>query len=294
MSGARAITIRQPVVAGRFYEADAHRCAAAAMACCRAYEGELPERLVGGIVPHAGWICSGAIAGKVWATLAARSKPTTIVLAGSVHTVNLNRPALDEAQAWQTPLGRVEVDTTLRAAIGRLDDFEFEHTAHAHEHALEVQLPMIQQTFGEGVRIVPCMIPPVNAAPQWGEALGELLRDWSERVLVVASSDLTHYGPNYAFAPQGPGERGRTWAHQVNDPRLLDLVDAMAADRIVEETTEHHNACGGGAIAAVLAAAKAMGATRSCLLEHTNSTAVLEPLGYGDPDNSVGYAGVVF
>jgi len=287
--------IRPPVVAGRFYEADAGRCAADAARLCRApSQTNLPRGLVGGIVPHAGWICSGRVAGEVWAALAEHSRPATIFLTGSVHTMDLRRPALDEASAWASPMGAIEVDDRLRRAIAELADFDTLHAAHVHEHALEVQLPMIRQSFGESVKIVPCMIPRHPKAARWGEALGELLAGWDEPVLVVASSDLTHYGPNYGFTPRGADEAGCKWAYEVNDRRLLDLVETMAADRVVEHTQTHHSACGGGAMAAVMAAAQALDAGRGHILEHTNSTAELAALGYRDPNNSVGYGGVVF
>ncbi|NBC97305.1 MAG: AmmeMemoRadiSam system protein B, partial [Deinococcus-Thermus bacterium] len=264
--------IRQPVVAGRFYEAEAGRCAADVAQLCRLPSRlTVPERLVGGLVPHAGWICSGRVAGEVWAALAERSGPATIFLTGSVHTMDLRRPALDEASAWASPVGAIDVDDRLRRAIAGLDEFETQHAAHVHEHALEVQLPMIRQVFGQSVKIVPCMIPTHPNAPRWGEALGRLLAEWDETVVVVASSDLTHYGPNYDFVPRGDGEAGCRWAYEVNDRRLLDLVTSMAGRRIVEQTQTHHNACGGGAIAAVVAAAQALGASRGCVVEHTSS-----------------------
>ncbi len=289
-------TIRQPVVAGRFYDADPMRCAAEVkrLSADAGAAGGVAERLVGGIVPHAGWVCSGRVAGRVWSALAASPGPMTVFLTGSVHTMDLAAPALDEADAWQTPLGPIEIDAALRDAVAALDGFGVLHAAHVHEHAVEVQLPMIQHAFGERAKIVPCMIPPRDAAPRWGEAVGRLLRDWDRPTLVVASCDLTHYGVHYGFAPQGIGPAGCQWALRVNDRRLLDLVEQMSGERIVGEAEAHQNTCGAGAMAAAVAAARQMGATRGRVLEHTNSTAALQPLGHADPDNSVGYAGVVF
>lgn len=288
---------RYPVAAGRFYEAHASRCTADAaqlLADDPFERADLPGVLHGGIVPHAGWVCSGRIAGLVWRALAERSDARTIFLTGSVHTIDLDRPALDTFDQWQTPLGMIEVDGALREAIAALDEFEVNDDAHLREHSLEVELPLIQQAFGDEVSIVPCMIPPRAGAVRWGEQLGQLFRGWPQDVLVVASSDLTHYGPGYGFTPEGIGETGQRWAHEVNDRLLLERIEAMDADRIVELCHTHRSACGGGAIAAVMAAAKQLGAERGYTIEHTHSSKELAKIGHGDPNNSVGYAAVVF
>jgi len=289
--------VRHPVVAGRFYEAHAGRCAADAaqlLADAPFAQADLPAALRGGIVPHAGWVCSGRIAGLVWRALAERSDARTIFLTGSVHTIDLDRPALDSFDQWRTPLGALEVDGALREAIADLDDFQVNDDAHLREHALEVELPLIQQAFGDEVSIVPCMIPPRADAVRWGEQLGQLFRGWPQEVLVVASSDLTHYGPGYGFTPEGVGESGQRWAHDVNDRQLLERIEAMDAGGIVEQSHTRRSACGGGAIAAVTAAARILGAERGYTIEHTHSSTELAKIGHGDPNNSVGYAAVVF
>lgn len=297
--------IRPPAVAGRFYPDNPRDCLAELRqytqpkprdAASSTLPGDEHPHYTAGIVPHAGWVCSGRVAGRVWRTLADQydpSQPLTLFLTGSVHTITLDAPALDTFDAWATPLGPVTVDRELRDAIAQLPDFQTIDAAHIHEHALEVQLPFIRHCFGPDVRIVPCMIPPDPRAADWGRSLAQLLRHWPHAVLLIASSDLTHYGPNYRFTPAGTGPAGRHWAHHVNDQRLLDLITSMQPDAVVDETESHQNACGGGAIAAVLAAAQSLGSTTPVILEHTDSATVLAPLGYADDDNSVGYAAIV-
>ncbi len=283
------------MVAGRFYEADPSRCRADAAACCGGAAGvELPGVLVGGVVPHAGWVCSGRVAGLTWRALAERSGARTVFLTGSVHTVELAGPALDTNDVWSTPLGEVEIDGALRDAIAGLDGFGVREDAHTLEHALEVELPMLLHAFGEGVRFVPCMIPPHGDAPRWGGALGGLLRGWGEGVLVVASSDLTHYGPNYGYTPAGGGEAGYAWAHGENDRGFIERVERLDAGGALAHAGANRSACGGGAVAAVVAAAKALGAERGYTLLHTDSAKELEKIGHHDRANSVGYASIVF
>ncbi|MBI1370663.1 MAG: AmmeMemoRadiSam system protein B [Planctomycetes bacterium] len=293
-----ASRIRPPAVAGRFYAADERRCAADAARYCVPVASlqQLPPTLYGALVPHAGWICSGRVAGMTWATLARRTAAKTIVLTGSVHTMAVFNPTLDSADAWATPLGPLAVDTDLRDALAQLPGAAVQtlDMAHEYEHSLEVQAPMIRAAFGDETRIVPCLIPPAADAVQWGEAIGKLLVNWHAPVVMVVSSDLTHYGPNYRFTPHGVGEAGVTWAHDTNDRRVLDMMLAMNEADIVHETHQHQNACGGGAIAATLAACRALGASHGYLLEHTHSVRELAPLGHSDGLNSVGYAGIVF
>jgi AmmeMemoRadiSam system protein B len=283
--------LRRPIAAGRFYDGDRQRCAAAARRLCHPLPlADPPDAICGAMVPHAGWSCSGRIAGGTFAALSDHTAARTFVLTGSVHTVELRHPAVDCADAWSTPLGTVAVDVELREAIGELDGFAALDAPHVHEHSLEVQLPLMQTVFGDDLSIVPCMIPPLEDAVRWGAAIGRLLRDWPRPVVMIASADLTHYGRGYGFTPHGSGRAGREWAHSVNDRELLDLVERMAADEIVAHSIDHRSACGGGAIAATVAACHEMGATRGCLLEHTNSARELGELGGAD---SVGYAGVV-
>jgi len=287
--------VRNPAVAGRFYDDDPNGCAQKAAMFTRppAQAPTLPETCVGAVVPHAGWICSGRIAGETFRALASHTEARVFVMTGSVHTMHISRPALDAMDAWATPLGDVLVERDLRQAMANLPGFEAIDDAHTREHSLEVQLPLMQSVFGHGFRIVPCMIPPAERAAEWGNAIGELLNTWREPVAMICSVDLTHYGPNYRFTPEGDGPDGVRWAHDVNDRRLLDMVEKLDTDAVLRDAAEHKSTCGGGALAATLAACRAMGATAGHLIEHSSSDAVLTPIGRADHRNSVGYAGVL-
>jgi AmmeMemoRadiSam system protein B len=133
---------------------------------------------------------------------------------------------------------------------------------------------------------------PSKAAPEVGRVVARAAAELGRRVVFLGSTDLTHYGPRYSFAPQGVGPAGLQWAKEVNDRRILELVTALRMDEVVPEAAEHRNACGPGAIAATLAAAQAAGATTGYVLRHTNSNETLCGR-YGEMDDAVGYAGVV-
>jgi AmmeMemoRadiSam system protein B len=287
--------IRAPVAAGRFYEADGRRCARqAAELCAHVESAAVPEALCGALVPHAGWIYSGRTAGIAFAALAEHTNARTFVLLGAVHTVDLKQPALDTAEAWSTPMGEVAVDAQLREEVAQLTDYSVRDEAHRFEHSLEVQLPLMQTLFGDQLRIVPCLVPPRPEAPEWGRALGELLRRRAEATAIIASSDLTHYGPSYGFFPHGAGRAGTRWARETNDRQLLDLIERLDADAVLAHALAHQSACGGGAIAAAISACRIMGAKRGYILQHTDSAQVAAGQIWGETANSVGYAAVVF
>jgi hypothetical protein len=113
----------------------------------------------------------------------------------------------------------------------------------------------------------------------------------SRRVLLVASTDLTHYGPNYRFTPKGVGSEALRWVKEENDSRMLDAIRRMDAESLVGLARECKNACGPAATACVLAAARELGATAAHVLEYTTSHDVLPR---GEPTNFVGYVGAVF
>lgn len=286
--------LREPAVAGHFYPADAERCARQVRQLLGQGDGPpVAGYVVGGLVPHAGWMCSGQVAARTFQAIARSGHPETIVLFGAVHYPCGPRAAVYDRGGWRTPLGEVGIDEDLAAAI--LEGSEACSAlpeAHRLEHSIEVQVPFVQEAL-PGVRIVPVMVPPTEVALRVGIEAAEAAQRIGRRVCFVASSDLTHYGPRYHFTPQGLGPAALAWAKQVNDRRLLERVEALDAAGVLAEAQEHLNACGAGAIAAAIEASRAMGADRAVLLEHTTSYEVLGPIG-GDDTHAVGYASAVF
>lgn len=286
------MSIRQPVVAGRFYPADRAGCLRMIKVFLPGQPQEgLPEHVVAGVVPHAGWVFSGATAAKVFAAIGSRTSPDTFVLLSAMHGLGATRPAVYGSGVWITPLGEVEVDEQLAREVleegsGSLVESE---KAHAGEHSAEVQVPFIQHLFPDA-RILPILAPPDGGAVTLGEIVARTVAEAKKEIMVVGTSDLTHYGTNYGFTPAGTGEEALAWA-RANDQRIINPMLQLRAEEIVPEVKEHRNACGGGAIAATVAAARAMGALEGVLLEYTTSHEVMPQ---GPATNFVGYAGVVF
>ncbi|HLB24802.1 MAG TPA: AmmeMemoRadiSam system protein B [Nitrospirota bacterium] len=277
-------------VARNFYSGDVRAQMEAFRKAFLPPEG-LPERIVSGVVPHAGWFFSGATASKVYLSIKEKESPRTFVLFGAVHVHGVRSNSVYPAGTWETPLGPVEVDSELsRLLTAELDELlEDNAGAHVYEHSIEVQLPMIKHLFPDA-KVVPIAVPPSGDAASLGEAVGNILSARAGEIVCIGSTDLTHYGASYGYAPAGYGRKALDWMRS-NDGRIIRLALSMKADEIVPEAARSMNACGPGAMAAAVAAAKAMGASEGLLLEHTTSHDVYPE---DEFEMAVGYAGIIF
>jgi MEMO1 family protein len=291
------MAVRACAVAGQFYEASAGSCRThiEQMLSSIRLDQPLPERIIGGIVPHAGWVFSGPPACMVFAAVKKLQMVDTFVIFGAVHTVMARSALLYSTGAWQTPLGPVAVDEPLAEAILKNPEnlIHADENAHRREHSIEVQVPFIRHLFPDA-KIVPILVPPVTDAHQVGRAVAAALADADRKVVCIGSTDLTHYGPSYGFTPMGYGEQGTEWAKTQNDRLFINLALSMQADKLVESSQLYGSACGGGAAAATVAAAAHLGAEKGYLLAHTTSAEVVRERFNSPSDDSVGYAAIVF
>ncbi len=287
---------RAPVVAGQFYPGSRDGCLEQireALAS-RPVPEPLPQPIVAGIVPHAGWTFSGDLAAMVFA--AVRKQRETVdafVIFGTAHSYFGSLPAVDDSDTWQTPLGEIAIDREFRDALLARKVVVKDADAHQYEHSLEVQVPFVQHLFPQA-KLVPIVTPPADTAIALGEAVAEMIAAQGRTVVCIGSTDLTHYGPRYGFTPMGRGPEGLQWAANVNDRQFIDRALALEAERLLSEAIEKANACGPGAAAAAIAAARKLGAAKGQLLACTNSNEVmLRKMGVASRD-AVGYAAIVF
>lgn len=264
---------RPAAVAGLFYPADAvtlarsvaqslARAAQTAGAAGQAGTDTAPKAL---IVPHAGYVYSGAIAAQAYALLAPqRNRIRRVVLLGPVHRVPVRGLALPDADAFETPLGRVEIDAAAVAELQGLPQVTRSRAAHAQEHSLEVQLPFLQTALAD-FQLLPLAVGDTSAA----EVAEVLDRLWGgPETLVVISSDLSHF---------------------------LDYDRARATDGVTlrqilafEGGISHHQACGATPINGLLLAASRRGLSARLVAQcNSGDTA-------GERQRVVGYASVSF
>jgi hypothetical protein len=243
------------------------------------------------------------LAALVFATVKRRRGTVgTFVICGAAHGYFGSQPAVDGSDAWETPLGTTDIDGSLRQVLLDRGVAVLDSSAHRREHSIEVQVPFIQHLFPDA-RIVPIIVPATESALALGHVLADAYAGESSvteskaadpPLVCIGSTDLTHYGPRYGFTPMGVGSEALHWASEVNDRQFIDLALSLEPQHLLANALENGNACGPGAAAAVVAAAKQLGAKKGVLLAHTNSNEVmLREMGTASRD-SVGYAAIVF
>ena len=288
---------RKPAAVNRFYPESASACLAEVKECLSAgsADGKLPDRIVGGIVPHAGWLFSGDLAGMVFSAIKrVNGKVDTFIIFGAAHRYLGRKAVVYDKGSWATPLGQIDIDEELAEIIAKESNVVSDPDAHRTEHSIEVQVPFIQHLFGEA-KIVPIIVPSAEFDLELGSDIAKIITEAKDkRIVCIASTDLTHYGPSYGFTPAGVGQAGIDWAKQVNDKEFIDLALKMEPHKLLETAVEHGSACGPGAAAALVAIAKRLGRTEGVLLGHTHSNEVMERKLGRSSEDSVGYAAIVY
>lgn len=271
-----------------WYPLDAEEC----RATLEQYRQSFPGRPTGrcaGVVPHAGWAFSGRLAAWTFTALAA-AEPEVVFLFGG-HMLPGQRPVCMPEGAWGTPLGEVPVEAELAGALVERFDCRRE-TAERFEpdNTIELQLPMLKFTWPQA-RVVAVQVPPEQQAMQMGAWAAEQAEQRGLRAVAIGSTDLTHYGPHYGFTPKGSGAEALRWAKEDNDRPLIALLEKLDIDAAVEHALRQHSACCPGAAGAAAHFARACGAERGRLIEHTTSHDIAPR---GEPQMWVGYAGIVY
>jgi hypothetical protein len=278
--------IRRPTQAGAFYEGDAEALKTQIENCFLQGLGPKkrpevnkngPREVIGLVCPHAGYMFSGAVAANAYYKLAQDGKPDVAVILGPNHTGYGSGLALMNEGVWRTPLGDVEVDgSTANQIVKEARLVDVNDLAHRFEHSIEVQLPFLQYLYGSEFKFVPIcfQLQDLSSAVEVGKALVEVLA--SKNAVIIASSDMTHYEPQENA--------------EAKDLAALKAVEAMD-EKLFYSTieTRHVTACGYGPIAAVMVAAKGLGAKEAKLLCYKSSGDVT-----GDYSSVVGYAAVSF
>lgn len=263
--------IRQPAVSGQFYPSSPAELRSLVNRLLIAGRGVEAVRAI--VVPHAGYVYSGAVAGQVFAEC---DIPSRVVLIGPNHHGRGERIAVSAAEAWKTPLGDIPVDDALRRRLLKsVAGLELDDDAHRFEHSLEVMLPFLLGRRAD-VAIVPIALRALNFEDccRLGEALATVLADDPDEVLLLASSDLNH------FSPAETNEKLDALAIQaMTDYDLQELYQVVRRNRI--------SMCGILPVVTVMQAARRLGASTCRLVRYAHSGMIS-----GDNSSVVGYAGL--
>lgn len=266
--------IRPPAVAGRFYPADPVVLSEQVDSFFQKEAQTEKLRARGCVVPHAGYIYSGHVAGAVYHRL---ELPTRFIILCPRHYPQGEALAINSDGAWKTPLGEVKIDSALAAELKRRCHLLREDSvAHRNEHSLEVQLPFLQRQVGD-FRFVPIAVGPLRLPDleELGQAVAEVVAAHAEPVLVVASSDMNHYESDVVTRKK--------------DHKAINQILALDARGLFDTVhRESISMCGYGPTVAMLTAARQLGAAKAELVRYATSGDIT-----GDRDEVVGYAGIV-
>jgi len=280
------VKIRRPCQAGAFYAGTA-KSLKTQIENCFLHDfgpGKIPEivkeggrQMIGFVCPHAGYMFSGAVAAQAYYSLALEGRPDVVFLFGPNHTGHGSGLAVMNDGFWRTPLGDVEIDSELANQVVRESRIiDVDDSAHRFEHSIEVQLPFLQFLYGSEFKIVPIgfLMQDLSSAREVGEAVAKVLA--GENGVIIASSDMTHYEPQESASRK--------------DKMVLEAVEAMDEEKLYSVIETHRiSACGYGPIAALMTAARVLGAKEAKLLCYKTSGDVI-----GDYSSVVGYAAVCF
>jgi hypothetical protein len=268
--------VRQPAVAGQFYPADSGELRSEVEVFTRASDEGADQakiRALGCVVPHAGYIYSGSVAGTVYRRL---ELPARYIILCPNHTGRGEPLAIMSSVAWRTPLGDVPADEELASALkAHFSLLAEDDAAHRFEHALEVQLPFLQ-VLRPDFSFVPIAVGTSHfeVLSALGVAISSVIREAGEQVLVIASSDMNHYESDAVT--------------RVKDRRAIDRLLALDPRGLYDVVRESKiSMCGYGPTVAMMTAALKLGASQAELLRYATSGDVS-----GDRDRVVGYAGI--
>lgn len=268
--------IREPAVAGMFYP---DKPDILSIDIKKYLDNAKKEKIDGEIIalisPHAGYMYSGQVAAYAYKLIEGMNFSTVIIIAPS-HRAMFNGASIYDRGGYKTPLGVVPVDIELSKIIMDKEKIiKFIPEAHREEHSLEVQIPFLQMTL-KNFKIVPIIMEPYwkwETCKAVAKAISESIK--GRNVLLVASSDLSHYHPYYKAVEM--------------DKIILGHIEHFDIEAINRDLSSGKSeACGGGPIITVMLAAKALGASRGKVIKYQNSGDVT-----GDRTRVVGYGAVV-
>ncbi len=264
--------IRNPVVSGQFYPASPSQLKA--MIEGMVDEKAAKEEVIGLVSPHAGYIYSGWVAGAVISKI--KFKDTFIIM-GPNHT-GMGKPcSIMTEGVWKTPLGEVEIDSELGKRILATSSYlQEDYAAHQYEHSIEVQIPFLQY-FKPDIRIVPIILAYSSGAiyKEIGREIAKAIKDSNKEVVIIASSDMTHYEPQESA--------------QRKDMQAIEAILDLNEDELLRRIDELDiSMCGYAPAVSLISAAKELGATGAELVRYQTSGDTT-----GDYSAVVGYAGVI-
>ena len=275
--------IRTPAVAGMFYPGETnelknlvHDCYVHPFGPGKMPPSESSEKIYGVICPHAGYVYSGPIACHSIYAISLNPIELFIIIGPNHWGIGCNVASMKDC-SWQTPLGKVDVDSESVDELTNLSKIvEVDFFSHTKEHSLEVQVPFLQETFSGNFKILPIALidQTKNTAIELGRCIAKIAK--KNKTMIIGSSDFTHYEEN-------------DFAHK-QDKALIEPILNLDLDNFYEVLDKKKvSACGYGAMATTMVACKELGSTKGELLKYATSGDVT-----GEKSSVVGYGSIKF
>lgn len=284
---------RKPIASGIFYESTFDKLEKQIKSCFnhKLGPGDLPTKrkhkeILGVIAPHAGYSFSGPCAAWAYKEIAESKFPKTYVILGPNHTGSGAEFSTYLFSDWQTPLGIIKVDKDLgNKLIKKFPDLKNEAEAHLEEHSIEVQLPFLQ--FASKDNLDKLKFLPICIKSHDYDKLTKLalaLLEFKD-ILLICSTDFTHYGPNYNFLPFIHSKKENLYNL---DAKFIEYIKQLNSKGFYE-SSKKTTICGRAPILTIMQFAKAKASKKVLLLAYYTSGDIIN-----NYENAVAYASIVF
>lgn len=245
--------------------------------------GKGEKEIIGVVVPHAGYMFSGAIAAHSYYKIAENGFADSFIILGPNHTGYGSAVAVMIRGIWETPLGEVKINEDLGKEVWK-SIIDNDETAHMYEHSIEVQLPFLQYINKKFDFVPICLaMQDYETSLEIGEILAEAIKKIGKKTVIIASTDFSHIGFNYRSIP--PRDMKVDEYAKKQDKIAIDEILKLDPKGLIEEVYQHNiSMCGYGAVASMLVAAKKLGAKKAELLKYGTSYEVYPNtscVGYG-------------
>ncbi len=282
--------MRKAAVSGMFYEEDKEKLKEQIEKSFSSEfgPGDIGEKkdnkILGAVVPHAGYVYSGPCAAYVYKEIGESKIPDVFIILGTNHTGQGESSVL--LDDFETPLGVVKVDKEFGQKLKENCGLEENEELQAEEHSIEVQLPFLQNIVKDKLRIVPIVVTHGSNYKKMAKGIKKTVEEEGKEVCIIASSDFTHYGLNYGYVPFT--ERVKDNMYKQDEIAIKHITHLDVETFLEYVDIKGATVCGTYAIAVMVEACKLIGCKKGKLLKYYTSADMM-----GDYSNAVGYASII-
>jgi MEMO1 family protein len=280
--------IREPVVAGQFYPSNKDELTLVIkQSINKVIIKKNHNNILGAIIPHAGYMYSGSCAAHSYSMIKNnKDKIDVFIILGFSHSGYGNAEICLSQNDWKTPLGICQIDNEISNQLLNNNIATINENAHNYEHSIEVQLPFLQYLFKD-FTIVPLSISSRCDFKKMGEKIANVIKNQNKKICVIASSDFTHYGPNFKYVPFTDNIKENLEKLDMGAIKFIKDLNSNGFIDYINQTSA--TICGQNPIALQIEIMKNLNAKKGELINYCTSGDLT-----GDYSNSVSYVSLIF